>query len=892
MPITETIPYPLGSDPSGVVLYTDLSNVPQFGKTYVLRQNTKPVSNSFTHITDYPIDMGFLATDAAYLTYYSAYSSQITADNVPIVINSGPNLVFNRAMTTDTSGNIYTLCEFVYNVTINALDYTDFETGTNYYTLYTGDTGSGDNFPRQLALVKIDPFYGTLQYLLDGFDVGSFILDPTRTYLYYLVEGGATGQKTYIKKIAIANGTESDVYRNNTDVRTPYVMTMDSFGNLYVTENYGDILKVDPSTGTATVYATFRYDPSQQPADHTDIRYGRPQAIAIDSSNNLYVIDNGTSIQNKSVKCMFKIPYTNTPGTNYRPATTTGTYDAIPGIIDLPILETFFIQVDDLNHLYCGYNNRTYKVDMASPSIDVFYENVFPKVKGPNNNILCTSSVSPNITRIAATTYTFTNAYVSDYSGQNYVDLSLNDGTADLTGVAVRVYNQLSSNSSDSTLSVFTIDGADVLTPGSSIYVGYTTTSVTVIATPTDTNASVSISGDTGLTSGSTSTVTVIVTAQDGVTLTTYYADVFVDSAPFVPSSDATLQGWSINDTDVLNGGTVSPLAHGTSSVSMTTTPTDPGATITNITNGPWGVQMNSATTSTVTLGTGANNIVVTVQAADYTTYEYSYTVYVSGNNDATLQAFTINGTDVLTPGSSIDVAYGTTSVSVSATPTDANASVSISGNTGLVTGHNTVTVTVTAEDGVTQLTYTATVQMAAGAQNMLCFREGAQILCLVEGREMCVPIQSIRKGMLVKTHLHGYVPVESIGYSKIYNPADGLRSKNRLYKLKPARYPELTHPLYLTGCHSILVPALSNTERDDTIGLLGRLFMTENKYRLMACIDERAKPYQKEGIYTIWHFSLEHADYYMNYGVYANGLLVESSSRRMMREYFGLCQV
>jgi hypothetical protein len=87
-------------------------------------------------------------------------------------------------------------------------------------------------------------------------------------------------------------------------------------------------------------------------------------------------------------------------------------------------------------------------------------------------------------------------------------------------------------------------------------------------------------------------------------------------------------------------------------------------------------------------------------------------------------------------------------------------------------------------------------------------------------------------------------------------------------------------------------VTALSSVERDDTIGLLGRLFMTENKYRLLACIDERAKPYSKEGLYTIWHFSLENADYYMNYGVYANGLLVESSSRRMMCEYFGLTQV
>jgi hypothetical protein len=580
-----------------------------------------------------------------------------------------------------------------------------------------------------------------------------------------------------------------------------------------------------------------------------------------------------------------KIPYDNTPETNYKPATTAGNYDAIPGInysfFDYP----FHIEVDDLNHLYVESVSELYKIDMASPSLDVFYANLSTRSKGPNNNILCSSTASPNIQRIAATTYTFINVYVSDYAGKAYVDLSLNDGTADLTGVAVRVYDQIPS--SDSSLSVFTLDGTDVLPMDSSINVVYTTTSVTVVATPTDPSANVAISGDTGLVTGP-NTVTVTVTAQDGVTQTTYTAVVFVDSSPSGQSSDATLSTWNINGTDVLNG-TVSPLAHGTSSLSMETIPTDPGASITSITNGSYGARIDSATTSTVFLGTGANNIIVTVKAADNSTHEYYYTVYVSGNNDATLQAFTIEGIDVLTPGSTVDVSYNVSSVIVVATLNDTNASYTITGDTGLHTGSNTVTVVVVAEDGTTTQTYTADVVVA---QNIVCFREGTKILCLVEGRDTYLPIQDIRKGTLVKTHLHGYVPVESIGYSKIYNPADTLRSKNRLYKLKPARYPELKEPLYLTGCHSVLVPQLSSAEQDDTVGLLGRLFITDDKYRLMACIDERAKPYPKEGLYTIWHFALEHVDYYKNYGVYANGLLVESCSRRMMREYSGMTEV
>jgi hypothetical protein len=58
-----------------------------------------------------------------------------------------------------------------------------------------------------------------------------------------------------------------------------------------------------------------------------------------------------------------------------------------------------------------------------------------------------------------------------------------------------------------------------------------------------------------------------------------------------------------------------------------------------------------------------------------------------------------------------------------------------------------------------------------------------------------------------------------------------------------------------------------------------------------MACVDERAEPWNSEGSYTIWHFALQNKDEKMNYGVYANGsdekdgLLVESCSKRYLKE-------
>ena len=171
------------------------------------------------------------------------------------------------------------------------------------------------------------------------------------------------------------------------------------------------------------------------------------------------------------------------------------------------------------------------------------------------------------------------------------------------------------------------------------------------------------------------------------------------------------------------------------------------------------------------------------------------------------------------------------------------------------------------------------------------CFLEGSKILCSVDGEEKYVEIQNLRKGDLVKTLLNGYKAVDLIGSSKIYNPANKLRNKARLYKLTPEKYPELTEDLVITGCHSILIDEeMTEDQRAKSFELMGDIFITEDRYRLLACIDERAEPYDQEGIHTIWHFSLEHHFEKMNYGVYANGgLMVETSSKRMMREQSGL---
>jgi hypothetical protein len=154
-----------------------------------------------------------------------------------------------------------------------------------------------------------------------------------------------------------------------------------------------------------------------------------------------------------------------------------------------------------------------------------------------------------------------------------------------------------------------------------------------------------------------------------------------------------------------------------------------------------------------------------------------------------------------------------------------------------------------------------------------------------VDDKEAYVPIETIRAGTLVKTSRDGYKRVEIIGKGSIKNPGTDERSENRLYRCPVANYPELTADLYITGCHSILVDTLTDAQKDATIAHIGATFVTDKKYRLLACVDERAEPWASEGTYEIWHLALENADVKMNYGVYANGgLLVETCSLNFLK--------
>lgn len=169
------------------------------------------------------------------------------------------------------------------------------------------------------------------------------------------------------------------------------------------------------------------------------------------------------------------------------------------------------------------------------------------------------------------------------------------------------------------------------------------------------------------------------------------------------------------------------------------------------------------------------------------------------------------------------------------------------------------------------------------------CLLEGTTVLAMVSGVKSFVPIETLRKGDLVQTGSSGFKKVVGIGMGRIGNMEDNIRVKNRLYECSPDQYPELAFPVYMTGCHSILVDSITDEQRKETITHLTKIYVTEQKFRLMAYIDKRATPWVSGGLYTIWHLALENTDSRMNYGIYVNGstdkpgLLVETCSIFML---------
>lgn len=168
------------------------------------------------------------------------------------------------------------------------------------------------------------------------------------------------------------------------------------------------------------------------------------------------------------------------------------------------------------------------------------------------------------------------------------------------------------------------------------------------------------------------------------------------------------------------------------------------------------------------------------------------------------------------------------------------------------------------------------------------CFLEGSKILKLNPETdvESYVPVESLQCGDLIRTFQNGYKAVFHIGKKTLPRPADDPDPRNRLYRFPKSISKNMTADLYITGEHCVLYKTISEELKERVRKHMGDVYITEHQYRVPACIDDRAESYADENSpVTIWHFALENHSVYRNYGVYANGLLVESCSIQYLTE-------
>jgi hypothetical protein len=161
------------------------------------------------------------------------------------------------------------------------------------------------------------------------------------------------------------------------------------------------------------------------------------------------------------------------------------------------------------------------------------------------------------------------------------------------------------------------------------------------------------------------------------------------------------------------------------------------------------------------------------------------------------------------------------------------------------------------------------------------CFIEGTKILSYLNNKNAYVPIQNLRKGDLVKTHLHGYRKITHIGKNTLKNnPNKWNECVCVLPKVnKLGGFEELK----ITGAHSILVDNVSIKEKEAQTKLYGNVERkVDGKHLLTAWSSDHFRVLKDNNVYTYYHFVLEHeGDKETRYGVWANGVLTESQSEK-----------
>ena len=310
----------------------------------------------------------------------------------------------------------------------------------------------------------------------------------------------------------------------------------------------------------------------------------------------------------------------------------------------------------------------------SNANLDVFKVNGEDATDGATFNVpFGTTSVPIVATPADAEAQVFVSGGTALRTGNNPVFVTVTAANGTKKNYSVNVKVALSSNTNIKSL---TINGLAVPQVGPLVLPTRTTLANVKVAA-VDPEASVAITGTT-LVPG-TNTVAITVTAPD-LTTRTYSIQVYVTPL----SSNAKLSVYKINGVDITAGGQIVDVAFGTASVPVVTATEDSEALV-SVTGG-------------AALRTGLNPVVATVTAANGTQVKYAAVVRVAKSSNTALSTLLVGGRDILA-GASVVLPPRTATVAVKAVTADPDASVVVTG-TSLISGDNTVTVTITAADG------------------------------------------------------------------------------------------------------------------------------------------------------------------------------------------------
>lgn len=252
---------------------------------------------------------------------------------------------------------------------------------------------------------------------------------------------------------------------------------------------------------------------------------------------------------------------------------------------------------------------------------------------------------------------------------------------------------------------------------------------ITINYAKSDISATVNVSSNASALAAGKNTITITVTAQDGVTQKVY--TIIATKTPAIASLSVKRNGgnneqFTISPAFDPNNSTVQYQATATttsSTYAISALSADLGATITIV--NPEGGATAAFTGTTAAAGTWTSRLLV-IETADGVRQEYKFRIR-GLSNVATLSELAIKSSDnattyeldpafvATTQSYAITVPNEVTSLNVAATTTNSGANMVVSGNNDLPVGTSAITVVVTSEGGTVTKTYTISVTRETG---------------------------------------------------------------------------------------------------------------------------------------------------------------------------------